>query len=72
MDNYSLAVEVSDSGTPQLTARTVVNIEVEDSNDCPPVFSHDNYTAVVQVSNIELRISGTKIQAAKDLKQIFF
>ena len=55
MDSYSLEVEVSDSGTPQLKARTVVKIELEDSNDCPPLFSQDEYTAVVQVGVTKIK-----------------
>ena len=49
--SYTLKVEASDSGTPQLKVSTLVKIEVEDSNDCPPRFSQTNYTAVLQVGS---------------------
>ena len=49
VSSYSLVVRVADSGTPQLYSDAKVNIELRDVNDCPPRFSQDNYTAVVQV-----------------------
>lgn len=49
MDNYSLEIHAIDSGSPQLTGKTIVHIELLDVNDSPPTFSQSNYTAVVQV-----------------------
>ena len=46
---YVLEVYARDNGKPPLSAKTLVSIEVTDSNDNPPVFSALNYTAVVQV-----------------------
>ena len=46
---YVLEVHAKDNGKPPLSAKTLVSIEVTDSNDNPPVFSKNNYTAVVQV-----------------------
>ncbi|KFM71778.1 Fat-like cadherin-related tumor suppressor-like protein, partial [Stegodyphus mimosarum] len=37
-----------DSGKPTLSSSSFVNIEVSDINDNPPLFSEDNYTAIVQ------------------------
>ena len=56
--SYTLKIEASDSGTPQLKVSTLVKIEVEDSNDCPPRFSQTNYTAVMQVGCGQCRQTG--------------
>ncbi|XP_076316217.1 fat-like cadherin-related tumor suppressor homolog isoform X4 [Tachypleus tridentatus] len=48
VSTYVLEVECKDSGTPSLSAIVLVNIEVSDVNDNPPVFSQANYTAIVQ------------------------
>nr|XP_034195560.1 fat-like cadherin-related tumor suppressor homolog isoform X8 [Osmia lignaria] len=46
--NYVLEVHGRDSGIPMLSSFVMVNIEVLDANDNPPLFSLSNYTAVVQ------------------------
>lgn len=48
ISNYILEVHARDSGIPILTSFVMVNIEVLDANDNPPLFSLSNYTAVVQ------------------------
>lgn len=48
MSNYVLEVHARDSGTPQLQSFVMVNIEIMDANDNPPLFSQPNYTTVVQ------------------------
>ncbi|XP_014488108.1 PREDICTED: fat-like cadherin-related tumor suppressor homolog [Dinoponera quadriceps] len=45
---YVLEVHARDSGIPVLSSFVMVNIEVMDANDNPPLFSLPNYTAVVQ------------------------
>lgn len=45
---YVLEVHARDHGLPTLEATALINIEVVDANDNPPLFSQSNYTAVVQ------------------------
>ncbi|XP_024879658.1 fat-like cadherin-related tumor suppressor homolog isoform X4 [Temnothorax curvispinosus] len=46
--SYVLEVHARDNGIPMLSSFVMVNIEVLDANDNPPLFSMPNYTAVVQ------------------------
>lgn len=46
--NYVLEIHARDSGQPTLESFVIVNIEVLDANDNPPLFSQSNYSAVVQ------------------------
>ncbi|XP_055595283.1 fat-like cadherin-related tumor suppressor homolog isoform X3 [Uranotaenia lowii] len=46
--NYVLEVQASDNGFPTLSAYVLVNVEISDANDNPPMFTLQNYTAVVQ------------------------
>ncbi|XP_058065437.1 fat-like cadherin-related tumor suppressor homolog [Anopheles bellator] len=48
ISNYVLEVQARDHGVPTLTAYVLVNIEISDANDNPPLFAQQNYTAVVQ------------------------
>ncbi|XP_069130300.1 protocadherin Fat 1-like isoform X3 [Argopecten irradians] len=43
-----LMVKAMDGGEPSLTAEASVQVDIVDANDCPPRFSEDNYTAIVQ------------------------
>lgn len=43
-----LEVHARDNGIPMLSSFVMVNMEVLDANDNPPLFSLPNYTAVVQ------------------------
>ncbi|CAH1634963.1 unnamed protein product [Spodoptera littoralis] len=45
---YVLEVRARDHGLPALEATALVNIEVVDANDNPPLFAQSNYSAVVQ------------------------
>ncbi|RVE45661.1 hypothetical protein evm_009676 [Chilo suppressalis] len=45
---YVLEVRARDRGTPTLESATLVNVEIVDANDNPPLFARTNYTAVVQ------------------------
>lgn len=45
---YVLEVHARDRGLPALESTALVNVEVVDANDNPPVFAQDNYTAIVQ------------------------
>ncbi|XP_035790783.1 fat-like cadherin-related tumor suppressor homolog isoform X2 [Anopheles albimanus] len=48
ISNYVLEVQARDHGVPTLTAYVLVNVEISDANDNPPMFTQPNYTAVVQ------------------------
>uniref|UniRef100_A0A671THD5 FAT atypical cadherin 3a n=1 Tax=Sparus aurata TaxID=8175 RepID=A0A671THD5_SPAAU len=46
--SYSLAIRALDSGIPPMSSNVMVNIDVSDINDNPPIFSPANLTAVTQ------------------------
>lgn len=46
---YTLSVQAFDSGSPAMSTRVTVNIDISDVNDNPPVFAPPNSTAVIQV-----------------------
>ncbi|XP_014210543.1 fat-like cadherin-related tumor suppressor homolog [Copidosoma floridanum] len=48
MASYALEVHARDNGIPTLSNYVIVNVEILDANDNPPLFSKSNYTAVVQ------------------------
>jgi protocadherin Fat 1/2/3 len=53
VSSYVLEVHARDSGIPVLSSFVMVNIEISDANDNPPLFSQPNYTAIVQVGNLQ-------------------
>ncbi|XP_028656255.1 protocadherin Fat 3a isoform X1 [Erpetoichthys calabaricus] len=48
VSGYSLTVRALDSGSPAMSSTVVVNIDISDVNDNPPLFLPSNYTAVIQ------------------------
>ncbi|KAK6637236.1 hypothetical protein RUM44_007650 [Polyplax serrata] len=48
VSSYVLEVQAVDNGIPELSNTVLVNLEISDFNDNPPVFTQENYTAVVQ------------------------
>jgi protocadherin Fat 1/2/3 len=46
--NYVLEVHARDGGVPTMSNYVIVNVEILDANDNPPLFSQGNYTSVVQ------------------------
>ncbi|XP_053598514.1 fat-like cadherin-related tumor suppressor homolog isoform X2 [Microplitis demolitor] len=46
--HYALEIHARDNGQPVLESFVIVNIEIMDANDNPPMFSQSNYSAVVQ------------------------
>lgn len=52
VSSYVLEVLAKDHGIPVLSRQVMVNIEISDANDNPPLFSQNNYTTVVQVSEL--------------------
>ncbi|XP_050442855.1 fat-like cadherin-related tumor suppressor homolog isoform X2 [Adelges cooleyi] len=47
VSSYNLQIRATDSGTPELISFALVNIQVTDVNDNPPLFSQHNYSAFV-------------------------
>ena len=50
VSSYVLEVHARDSGIPVLSSSVMVNIEISDANDNPPLFTQSNYSSIVQVS----------------------
>ncbi|XP_019958668.2 protocadherin Fat 1a isoform X1 [Paralichthys olivaceus] len=54
---YKLTVVASDNGVPPLTSSALINIDISDVNDNPPLFSQANYSLIIQ----ENRPKGTSV-----------
>ena len=58
-----LEVQATDQGSPSLSASVLLNINIQDTNDNPPIFPEGNYTVYVQedkpYGHILLRFSVT-------------
>lgn len=48
ISSYVLEIQARDNGVPMMSSFVMVNIEISDANDNPPIFSELNYTTVVQ------------------------
>lgn len=48
ISSYVLEIEAADHGTPVKSSTVLVNIDIADVNDNPPMFAEDNYTVYVQ------------------------
>lgn len=48
VSNYVLEVRARDNGFPILSSYVLINIEISDANDNPPIFTKNNYTTIVQ------------------------
>ncbi|XP_041850205.1 LOW QUALITY PROTEIN: protocadherin Fat 3a [Melanotaenia boesemani] len=46
--SYSLAIRAQDTGVPPMSSTALVNIDISDINDNPPIFSPANITTVIQ------------------------
>lgn len=46
---FTLTVVASDNGVPSLSSSAVINIDISDVNDNPPLFSQANYSLIIQV-----------------------
>nr|XP_020476445.1 protocadherin Fat 1 isoform X3 [Monopterus albus] len=54
---YTLMVVASDNGVPPLSSSAIINIDISDVNDNPPLFSQANYSLIIQ----ENRPKGTSV-----------
>uniref|UniRef100_A0A4W6EXE5 FAT atypical cadherin 1a n=1 Tax=Lates calcarifer TaxID=8187 RepID=A0A4W6EXE5_LATCA len=54
---YTLVVVASDNGVPPLSSSAMINIDISDVNDNPPLFSQANYSLIIQ----ENRPKGTSV-----------
>lgn len=50
VSTYNLQIRATDSGVPELMSFALVQVQVNDVNDNPPLFSQHNYSAFVHVS----------------------
>lgn len=50
---YTLTLVASDNGVPALSSSAVINIDISDVNDNPPLFSQANYSLIIQVRGWE-------------------
>lgn len=48
ISSYVLEVLAKDNGLPTLSRSVLINVEISDVNDNPPLFSQNNYTTIVQ------------------------
>ncbi|XP_056644010.1 fat-like cadherin-related tumor suppressor homolog isoform X1 [Diorhabda sublineata] len=48
VSSYVLEILAKDNGVPVLSRQTLLNIEISDANDNPPIFSKANYSVIVQ------------------------
>ncbi|XP_028271337.1 protocadherin Fat 1a isoform X3 [Parambassis ranga] len=54
---YTLTMVASDNGVPSLSSSVMINIDISDVNDNPPLFSQANYSLIIQ----ENRPKGTTV-----------
>lgn len=57
MSGYTLTVVATDNGVPPLSSSTMINIDISDVNDNPPLFSQANYSLIIQV-RMEICVDG--------------
>uniref|UniRef100_A0AAY5L2H7 FAT atypical cadherin 3b n=1 Tax=Esox lucius TaxID=8010 RepID=A0AAY5L2H7_ESOLU len=50
ISRYTLSIQAFDSGSPAMSSTVIVNIDISDVNDNPPVFAPPNATATVQLN----------------------
>ncbi|XP_078267848.1 protocadherin gamma-A8-like isoform X18 [Rhinoraja longicauda] len=52
ISRYEIAIVCGDSGSPRLTSKKIIVVEVSDINDNSPYFSQPSYTAHVMENNV--------------------
>ncbi|XP_075131397.1 protocadherin gamma-B2-like isoform X10 [Leptodactylus fuscus] len=51
--SYNITVQASDKGSPEMTSRTIIQLDVSDVNDNAPVFEKLTYTAFIPENNAQ-------------------
>ncbi|XP_056372752.1 protocadherin gamma-B5-like isoform X19 [Hyla sarda] len=49
--SYNITIQASDKGSPEMTSRKVIRLNVSDVNDNAPVFEKSSYTALIPENN---------------------
>ncbi|XP_064181972.1 protocadherin gamma-C5-like isoform X2 [Anguilla rostrata] len=53
---YSIEISANDSGSPSLSSKKTITVNIVDVNDSPPVFSQSSYTVYVKENNVPGKI----------------
>ncbi|XP_075131403.1 protocadherin gamma-B1-like isoform X16 [Leptodactylus fuscus] len=51
VSSYNITIQASDKGSPEMTSRKVIRLDVSDVNDNAPVFEKAGYTAFIPENN---------------------
>ncbi|KAM4036349.1 LOW QUALITY PROTEIN: protocadherin gamma-B7-like [Anomaloglossus baeobatrachus] len=51
ISSYNITIQASDKGSPQMTSRKVIRLDISDVNDNAPVFEKLGYTTFIQENN---------------------
>ncbi|KAM3924472.1 protocadherin gamma-B1-like [Leptodactylus fuscus] len=51
ISSYNITIHASDKGSPEMTSRKVIRLDVSDINDNAPVFEKSGYTAFIPENN---------------------
>ena len=62
-------VVASDNGVPPLSSSAMINIDISDVNDNPPVFSQANYSLIIQVS--QGRVNWRRLIRGEDENKVY-
>ncbi|XP_072006247.1 protocadherin gamma-B1-like [Engystomops pustulosus] len=52
ISSYNITIQASDKGSPEMTSRKVIRLDVSDVNDNAPVFDKLTYTAFIPENNL--------------------
>ncbi|XP_066450096.1 protocadherin gamma-B1-like [Eleutherodactylus coqui] len=52
VSSYNITLQASDKGSPEMTSRKVIQLEISDVNDNAPVFDKLGYIAFIQENNL--------------------
>lgn len=76
ISSYVLEIEAIDNGVPPHSTYSLLNIEISDANDNPPLFTQPNYTAFVQedkpIGHTLLRFEVSDADAAPNAEPFTF
>ncbi|XP_069825437.1 protocadherin gamma-B1-like isoform X36 [Dendropsophus ebraccatus] len=51
ISSYNITIQASDKGSPEMTSRKVIRLDISDVNDNAPVFEKSGYTAFIPENN---------------------